>query len=77
MVLISVSQIFFAASKVEKTYHKVSVIHVTQPKLCPIQIAVSDIVDRTEQRATCINILPPPPPMRPKNEIRFSRNSYF
>ena len=47
MVLISVSQIFFAVSKVEKTCHKVSVIHVTQPKLCPIQIVVSDIVVRS------------------------------
>ena len=37
----------FAASKVEKTCHKVSVIHVTQPKLSPIQIVVSDIVDQT------------------------------
>ena len=48
-VLISVSQnLFFAASKVEKkTCHKVSVIHVTQSKLCPIQIVVSDIVDQT------------------------------
>ena len=49
MVFISVSQIFgvfFAASKVEKTSHKVSVIHVTQPKLSPIQILVSDIVDQ-------------------------------
>ena len=37
----------FAGLKVEKTYHKVSVIHVTQPKLCPIQIVVFDIVDQT------------------------------
>ena len=37
----------FAASKVEKTCHKVSVMHVTQPKRCPIQIVVSDIVDQT------------------------------
>ena len=37
----------FAASKVGKTCHKVSVIHVTQLKLCPIQIVVSDIVDQT------------------------------
>ena len=37
---------FFAASNVEKTCHKVSVIHVTQPKLCPIQIVVSDFVEQ-------------------------------
>ena len=37
---------FFAASKVVKTCHKVSVIYVTQPKLCPIQIVVSNIVDQ-------------------------------
>ena len=47
MVFISVSQIFFfAALKVEKTCHKVSVIHVTQPKLSPLQIVVSVIVDK-------------------------------
>ena len=39
---------YFAASKVEKkTCHKVSVIHATQPNLCPIQIVVSGIVDQT------------------------------
>ena len=37
----------FAASKVEKTCHKVSVIHVTQSNRCPIQKVVSDIVDQT------------------------------
>ena len=37
---------FFAASKVEKICHKVSVIHVTQPNLCSIQIVASDIVDQ-------------------------------
>ena len=48
IVSIFISQIFVsAASKVEKkTCHKVSVTHVTQPKLCPIQIVVSDIVDQ-------------------------------
>ena len=47
MLLILVSQIFvLAASKVEKTCHMVSVIHVTLPKLCSIQIVVSDIVDQ-------------------------------
>ena len=39
---------FFAASFFEKkTCHKISVIHVTQPKFCPIQIVVSDIVDQS------------------------------
>ena len=39
--------LFIAASKVgKKTCHKVSVIHVTQQKLCPFQIVVSDIVDQ-------------------------------
>ena len=32
--------------KSKKTCHKVSVIHVTQPKICPIQIVVTDIVDQ-------------------------------
>ena len=47
MVLVSVSQVlFFAASNVEKICHKVSVIYVTQSKLCPNQIVVSNIVDQ-------------------------------
>ena len=29
-----------------KTCHKVSVIHVTQPKICPTHIVVTDIVDQ-------------------------------
>ena len=45
--LVSVSQILFLQlQKSKKTCHKVSVIHVTQPKICPIQIVVSDIVDQ-------------------------------
>ena len=47
MVLISVSQIFLQLQKSKKTCHKVSVIHVTQPKVCPIQIVITDIVDQT------------------------------
>ena len=30
----------------KKTRHKVSVIHVAQPKICPIHIVVSDIADQ-------------------------------
>ena len=47
MVFKSVSEIFFfQPQKSKKTCHKVSVIHVTQPKICPIQIVVPDIVDQ-------------------------------
>ena len=48
MVLISVSQIFvfLQIQKSEKTCHKVSVIYVTQPKICSIQIVVYGIVDQ-------------------------------
>ena len=45
MVLIYVP-IFLQLQKQKKTCHNVSVIHVTQPKLCPIQIVVTDIVDQ-------------------------------
>ena len=37
---------FLHLPKSKKTCHKVSVIHVTQPKICPIQIVVTDIVDK-------------------------------
>ena len=48
MVLISVSRIFvfLQLQKSKKTCHKVSVIHVTQPKVCPIQRVVTDIADQ-------------------------------
>ena len=35
----------FCSFKVERTCHKVSVIHVTKRMLCPIQVVGSDIVD--------------------------------
>ena len=37
---------FLQLQKSKKTCHKVFVIHVTQPKICTIQIVVSDIVDQ-------------------------------
>ena len=37
---------FFHLQKSKKTCHKVSVIHVTRPKKCPIQIVVTYIVDQ-------------------------------
>ena len=48
MVYLSGSQIFvfLQLQKSKKTCHKVSVIHLTQPKICANQIAVSDYVDQ-------------------------------
>ena len=40
------SSCFCSFESRKKTCHKVSVIHVTQPKLCLIQIVVPDIVDQ-------------------------------
>ena len=46
IVSISVSQILFLQlQKLKKKCHEASVIHVTHPMLCPVQIVVSDIVD--------------------------------
>ena len=36
---------FLQLKKSKEKCHKVSVIHVTQPKLVPIKIVVSDILD--------------------------------
>ena len=46
MVLISLSRnfVFCSFKSRKKTCPKVSVIHVTQPKICPIRIVQSDIV---------------------------------
>ena len=38
--------VIYQLQRSKKTCHKVSVIHVTQPKICPIQIVVSDIADQ-------------------------------
>ena len=37
---------FLQLQKSKKTCQEVSVIHMTQPKICPIQIVVSDYVDQ-------------------------------
>ena len=38
---------FLHLQKSKKACHKVSVFHMTQPKIFPIQIVVADIVDQS------------------------------